>query len=183
MIRRPPRSTHTDTLFPYTTLFRSLVGLFDGVGRDGGEALLEIPRAAARGVAQPRHDGEQAGEGAGGGGPCWAAGGWAVGGWAVGHGGQTTESRRGRPARLESRQGGRPIVLINQAQTILLVVCRHVHTAVGAGRARGDLLQPHFHRVPRLLAMPGTAPRRRSAAQRPRAGRPSTAPALPLDRK
>src|SRR3546814_11918142 len=23
MIRRPPRSTHTDTLFPYTTLFRS----------------------------------------------------------------------------------------------------------------------------------------------------------------
>src|SRR3546814_8903081 len=30
MIRRPPRSTRTDTLFPYTTLFRSLVGL---VGR------------------------------------------------------------------------------------------------------------------------------------------------------
>src|SRR3546814_8664844 len=27
MIRRPPRSTRTDTLFPYTTLFRSLVGL------------------------------------------------------------------------------------------------------------------------------------------------------------
>src|SRR3546814_11132685 len=27
MIRRPPRSTRTDTLFPYTTLFRS--GLFD----------------------------------------------------------------------------------------------------------------------------------------------------------
>src|SRR3546814_10310089 len=26
MIRRPPRSTRTDTLFPYTTLFRSLVG-------------------------------------------------------------------------------------------------------------------------------------------------------------
>src|SRR3546814_17104430 len=25
MIRRPPRSTLTDTLFPYTTLFRSLV--------------------------------------------------------------------------------------------------------------------------------------------------------------
>src|SRR3546814_14140578 len=24
MIRRPPRSTRTDTLFPYTTLFRSL---------------------------------------------------------------------------------------------------------------------------------------------------------------
>src|SRR3546814_3295390 len=25
MIRRPPRSTRTDTLFPYTTLFRSVV--------------------------------------------------------------------------------------------------------------------------------------------------------------
>src|SRR3546814_15608559 len=28
MIRRPPRSTRTDTLFPYTTLFRSLSGRF-----------------------------------------------------------------------------------------------------------------------------------------------------------
>src|SRR3546814_3317090 len=27
MIRRPPRSTRTDTLFPYTTLFRSLSNL------------------------------------------------------------------------------------------------------------------------------------------------------------
>src|SRR3546814_3250064 len=27
MIRRPPRSTRTDTLFPYTTLFRSYTGL------------------------------------------------------------------------------------------------------------------------------------------------------------
>src|SRR3546814_10092411 len=27
MIRRPPRSTRTDTLFPYTTLFRSLLVL------------------------------------------------------------------------------------------------------------------------------------------------------------
>src|SRR3546814_5647524 len=26
MIRRPPRSTRTDTLFPYTTLFRSHLG-------------------------------------------------------------------------------------------------------------------------------------------------------------
>src|SRR3546814_6532064 len=29
MIRRPPRSTRTDTLFPYTTLFRSPHGLSD----------------------------------------------------------------------------------------------------------------------------------------------------------
>src|SRR3546814_12038970 len=33
MIRRPPRSTRTDTLFPYTTLFRSqlVFGAQDGV--------------------------------------------------------------------------------------------------------------------------------------------------------
>src|SRR3546814_19049890 len=33
MIRRPPRSTRTDTLFPYTTLFRSVIAsaiAFDG---------------------------------------------------------------------------------------------------------------------------------------------------------
>src|SRR3546814_11154622 len=28
MIRRPPRSTRTDTLFPYTTLFRSIIQSF-----------------------------------------------------------------------------------------------------------------------------------------------------------
>src|SRR3546814_19744452 len=33
MIRRPPRSTRTDTLFPYTTLFRSMgIGKGDRVG-------------------------------------------------------------------------------------------------------------------------------------------------------
>src|SRR3546814_8373544 len=31
MIRRPPRSTRTDTLFPYTTLFRSAIPGADGV--------------------------------------------------------------------------------------------------------------------------------------------------------
>src|SRR3546814_1674141 len=30
MIRRPPRSTRTDTLFPYTTLFRSVLPRFGG---------------------------------------------------------------------------------------------------------------------------------------------------------
>src|SRR3546814_783616 len=30
MIRRPPRSTRTDTLFPYTTLFRSTILLYTG---------------------------------------------------------------------------------------------------------------------------------------------------------
>src|SRR3546814_2133786 len=40
MIRRPPRSTRTDTLFPYTTLFRSLRerGLREP---DRGQVLIE----------------------------------------------------------------------------------------------------------------------------------------------
>src|SRR3546814_17993507 len=33
MIRRPPRSTRTDTLFPYTTLFRSRAGAGGGAAR------------------------------------------------------------------------------------------------------------------------------------------------------
>src|SRR3546814_9213957 len=32
MIRRPPRSTRTDTLFPYTTLFRSPATIGTGYG-------------------------------------------------------------------------------------------------------------------------------------------------------
>ncbi len=36
-----------------------LVGLLDRIGRDRREILLPIPRAAALGVAQPRHDSEQ----------------------------------------------------------------------------------------------------------------------------
>src|SRR3546814_4496822 len=42
MIRRPPRSTRTDTLFPYTTLFRSLIDY---------EAFCGIPQQAAREAA------------------------------------------------------------------------------------------------------------------------------------
>src|SRR3546814_11597951 len=36
MIRRPPRSTLTDTLFPYTTLFRSPAHGFQLAGKDDG---------------------------------------------------------------------------------------------------------------------------------------------------
>src|SRR3546814_5564841 len=36
MIRRPPRSTRTDTLFPYTTLFRSETYLCTPRGTPGG---------------------------------------------------------------------------------------------------------------------------------------------------
>src|SRR3546814_4442105 len=56
MLRRPPRSTRTDTLFPYTTLFRSAdeitVALSDGrrlqgrkIGADPGTdiAVVQVP--------------------------------------------------------------------------------------------------------------------------------------------
>src|SRR3546814_15588053 len=38
MIRRPPRSTRTDTLFPYTTLFRSAIwaSMVDAPGSQSG---------------------------------------------------------------------------------------------------------------------------------------------------
>src|SRR3546814_4448001 len=47
MIRRPPISTRTDTLFPYTTLFRSLclADLRAGVGElepDGGQQVVDL---------------------------------------------------------------------------------------------------------------------------------------------
>src|SRR3546814_6680693 len=67
MIRRPPRSTRTDTLFPYTTLFRSSdhpwsrsirvhMGMTQGVPRlpallIGGLESSGIPRAN---ICQPR---------------------------------------------------------------------------------------------------------------------------------
>src|SRR3546814_10629672 len=41
MIRRPPRSTRTDTLFPYTTLFRSI----------HAAAIDRLHRAGARSIA------------------------------------------------------------------------------------------------------------------------------------
>src|SRR3546814_12647777 len=58
MIRRPPRSTRTDTLFPYTTLFRS-VGLQarDDLGRDVVLDLLVVGGdVAARPVEIPLAD-------------------------------------------------------------------------------------------------------------------------------
>src|SRR3546814_13337326 len=47
MIRRPPRSTRTDTLFPYTTLFRP----------HAGEEIHDIEERAVRGrIADPDRD-------------------------------------------------------------------------------------------------------------------------------
>src|SRR3546814_12277628 len=49
MIRRPPRSTRTDTLFPYTTLFRSAFGFQFAVG------IIFVERGAI-GVAERDRD-------------------------------------------------------------------------------------------------------------------------------
>src|SRR3546814_6885570 len=43
MIRRPPRSTRTDTLFPYTTLFRS-DGVYAAHPRDLVSPIFDIER-------------------------------------------------------------------------------------------------------------------------------------------
>src|SRR3546814_1126466 len=40
MIRRPPRSTRTDTLFPYTTLFRSPLAMTDYARTDTKVLIL-----------------------------------------------------------------------------------------------------------------------------------------------
>src|SRR3546814_13629819 len=40
MRRRPPRSTRTDTLFPYTTLFRSHLDGFKGIDEDLQELVV-----------------------------------------------------------------------------------------------------------------------------------------------
>src|SRR3546814_20325807 len=46
MIRRPPISTRTDTLFPYTTLFRS-----DARLKDGSRVNVIVPPLSLRGTA------------------------------------------------------------------------------------------------------------------------------------
>src|SRR3546814_3460419 len=51
MIRRPPRSTRTDTLFPYTTLFRSLDDHQSGT--DGVDRSRRIVHEIARLGAPP----------------------------------------------------------------------------------------------------------------------------------
>src|SRR3546814_3896843 len=45
MIRRPPRSTRTDTLLPYTTLFRSTWDVLLGIANDDARvSLLRLSR-------------------------------------------------------------------------------------------------------------------------------------------
>src|SRR3546814_2602743 len=66
MIRRPPRSTRTDTLFPYTTLFRSRHGRIDAGGNAGrGPGGRRDDRRTARRLRAQLRDHEQ-------GSPCGA---------------------------------------------------------------------------------------------------------------
>src|SRR3546814_5514641 len=51
MIRRPPRSTRTDTLFPYTTLFRSDQRSDAVHGAAPGIPAPLLPRGESRGLA------------------------------------------------------------------------------------------------------------------------------------
>src|SRR3546814_19951510 len=58
MIRRPPRSTRTDTLFPYTTLFRSPRGARSVSLHPSWEGLLALRAAesSARTGSPPRSE-------------------------------------------------------------------------------------------------------------------------------
>src|SRR3546814_14935308 len=62
MIRRPPRSTRTDTLFPYTTLFRSALHqpeeLAEQHRRSESDDLAATPEIEARPDEQPCDDGQ-----------------------------------------------------------------------------------------------------------------------------
>src|SRR3546814_13950313 len=64
MIRRPPRSTRTDTLFPYTTLFRSpaprLVAApcHSGLQRGVRGALAPVPRVRLQAMRSEEHTSE-----------------------------------------------------------------------------------------------------------------------------
>src|SRR3546814_10203935 len=50
MIRRPPRSTRTDTLFPYTTLFRSADGPARGRAWQAGDGRQNCRHEPGRGA-------------------------------------------------------------------------------------------------------------------------------------
>src|SRR3546814_15098468 len=69
MIRRPPRSTRTDTLFPYTTLFRSLP-MLSGLGRRGKRHRRHRPWGAPPIIIWGDNDW------GGGGGSSWGGGSW-----------------------------------------------------------------------------------------------------------
>src|SRR3546814_11747163 len=51
MIRRPPRSTHTDTRFPYTTLFRSNTIIQVWIDQ---ETIANVTASGYRTIASPQ---------------------------------------------------------------------------------------------------------------------------------
>src|SRR3546814_11804695 len=51
MIRRPPRSTRTDTLFPYTTLFRSVQLATGNLGSEDGAGIQAVAVVASADTA------------------------------------------------------------------------------------------------------------------------------------
>src|SRR3546814_21043932 len=53
MIRRPPRSTRTYTLFPYTTLFRSAAGYYIGAKRLKPSVLSRVKFAETSSMHMP----------------------------------------------------------------------------------------------------------------------------------
>src|SRR3546814_6244574 len=57
MIRRPPKSTRSDTLFPYTTLFRSARDV-RGPGSHGERRAAGRPDVRARMASSPREGGD-----------------------------------------------------------------------------------------------------------------------------
>src|SRR3546814_1539416 len=61
MIRRPPRSTRTDTLFPYTTLFRSVTYKKDYRTYDKERGQLEQPSQLGKQVFDIQHGNAQKG--------------------------------------------------------------------------------------------------------------------------
>src|SRR3546814_4846189 len=92
MIRRPPRSTRTDTLFPYTTLFRSAHERRDeGAARDPG--VREGTGRAEEGRSEP---GCGPGKGVGA---------------AMSPSPRAAPKPHGTHARRHSREGGNPVAL------------------------------------------------------------------------
>src|SRR3546814_1293161 len=104
MIRRPPRSTRTDTLFPYTTLFRS-------AARQPVEAEADTEAEA---VQQDRrgHEAEAVGEARGRGGHLGAVGD------AVEHG-KAARQRHGQRQRQGRAEGQRSEEHTSELQSLM----------------------------------------------------------------
>src|SRR3546814_17138435 len=99
MIRRPPRSTRTDTLFPYTTLFRAIGQPLDRPAR--WRAGVHSEASGRAGMYLGGHYQDQARSGMG-----------ADSQFRGGRGGDTEETRllEGSPVRSEERRVGKECV-------------------------------------------------------------------------